>query len=147
MKNKYLNAWIISLILLGSSCKKQENLIQEKFEKKIQKTDLIGNWSPVKIETVVIDNESTKIIADSSRYVKSYVLGYVINSDHLIHDNRGSYYEISELNDQQFLEYELYGFNQKLTLLKLTKNTLILQHKNLIGTIKKTETIYFNKSK
>lgn len=135
------------LLLLGSSCKKQEKLNQEKLVKKIQKADLIGVWNPIKIITLFNDGKDQIIMVDSSETVKSYVPAYQFKSDKLIVDHVLADYQIISSEKNTNLEYLRYNIKQFYNILELSNEILVLKNVNIEETGVKTETVYYNKKK
>lgn len=119
MKNKYLTAWVILLLLLGSSCKKQEELTVETTDKKIEKTDLIGIWHPVKTETTGLTKDGMVTIADSSENVKSYVPSLVFSKDEMVMGGIKGKYNISIADEHNILTFESGDKIQKFEVLKV----------------------------
>lgn len=145
MKNKYLIAWIIPLLLIGASCKKQDSIIVEKRSKLLNKTDLIGNWIPFKIVSGITDKSKTFIISDTSDNIKSYLSSYNINTDYLITNYKKSTYNLSTSNNQTFLEYSIFDIPQKFPVLNIKDNIMSIQRTEIVGAIQKIDTIYYKK--
>jgi hypothetical protein len=146
MKNNYLAMWVIPMVLLGASCKKQENLGQEKPEKKIQKTDLLGAWSPTKIETLFIDKKNQEISrVDSSDKVKFYIPAYKFTAEHVNVDYKSWDYSIITSEKSNALEYLKFGFLQHYDILKLNSSQLILKNISNEESGIRTEVIYYKK--
>ncbi|MCX2431476.1 hypothetical protein [Pedobacter sp. GR22-10] len=143
MKRKFL-LWIIPLFSILNSCKKQENSSLKK-EDLLMNSEIVGNWVPTKVLNAITDKNGTTVVADSSVYVKSYTLGYLINKDFLVTDNRQQGYKLTKEEDQYFLEYSIFDIPQKIPILSLKENELVLQRKEIIGSITKTETTYYKK--
>ncbi|MCX2493821.1 hypothetical protein OQX63_10080 [Pedobacter sp. PF22-3] len=147
MKNKYLTVWIIPILLLGASCKKQEKLSQVELAKKIQKTDLVGNWVPTKIETLFIDKKNQKTSrVDSSDYVKFYTPAYKFTSDQVNEDHKSWDYSVVISDKSYILEYLKFGVLQHYEILKLNSDQLILKSINKEESGIRTEVIYFKKN-
>ncbi|QPH41196.1 hypothetical protein [Pedobacter endophyticus] len=147
MTNKYLLAWLIPLLLLGASCKKQENPIQEEISKDIRKADFIGVWTPFKIETTFTDKQNQEVsIIDSTEKVKFYIPAYKFTYDKVIVDHNGWDYSVNTLGKTKTLEYLRYGVLQDYEILKLNASQLILKDINIEDTGKRVEIVYFNKN-
>lgn len=108
-------------------------------------SEIVGNWVPTKVLNAITDKNGTTVVADSSVYVKSYTLGYLINKDFLVTDNRQQGYKLTKEEDQYFLEYSIFDIPQRIPILSLKENELVLQRKEIIGSITKTETTYYKK--
>lgn len=145
MKNKYLTVWVIPLLLLGASCKKQDSIILEKKSKLLNKTDLIGNWIPFKIVSGITDKSRTFIISDTSENVKNYLSSYNITTDYLITNYKKSTYNLSISNNQTFLEYSIFDVTQKFPVLNIKDNVMSIQRTEIVGAIQKVDTIYYKK--
>ena len=146
MKNKYLTAWVILLLLLGTSCKKQEKLSQKELDKNVQKTDLIGDWVPTKIETSFIDKKNQKTFrVDSSDKVKFYIPAYKFTAEQVNLDYKSWDYSIITSNKSNALEYLKFGFLQHYEILKLNSSQLILKNISNEESGIRTEVIYYKK--
>lgn len=146
MNNKYLIAWVIPLLLFGTSCKKQEKLNQEKPDKKIEKAALIGAWNPTKIETSFIDKKKHEISrVDSSDKVKFYIPAYKFTADQVNVDYKSWDYSIITSDKSITLEYLRFGVLQHYEILKLNNSQLILKNISNEESGLRTEIIYYKK--
>jgi hypothetical protein len=109
MNNKYLIAWVMPLLLLGSSCKKQEKLGQDNHEKQIQKSDLIGTWTIVKTENTGLTKKGLTTVIDSSENLKLYISDYKFSNSEIQVEKIKSKYEIKNIDDQSFLAFKSFG--------------------------------------
>ena len=142
MKSNIL--WIVlPAILALTSCKKNADLsVQDPLKLKV---DIIGEWKPFKVITETLVNNQIVKRADSSEFVPSYTLGYHIEKDFLVTNEKKSTYKLSKDGQKLFLEYNIFGYEQKVPVVSLDARELVLQRIEMIGEIKKTETVYYKK--
>lgn len=137
--------WIIPLILLVASCKKESSIIPGKKSKMLNKSDLIGNWIPYKIVSGITDKDRILIISDSSDHVKNYLPSYNITSNYLITNYKKSTYKLYPSKNNFLLEYNIFDVPQKFPVLGIEDNILSIQRTEVIGIIQKIDTIYYKK--